>query len=347
MTSAIGSDIAIGDFNADNLSDIATTYAGFMTIFFGDGGGGFPTSTSIPPPPGGGGLNNLAVADFNGDGVSDIAVSTGGEYYGPTGFLVLYLQTDGGFVFSPLYSSVTSMGSELSIRVADFNGDGHPDVAILNDYFGVDVFPALLDGGFASPTRLPLPSDQQTYQSLAAGDVNGDGLADLVISAFTVDAAVTDLDAVYVFLQQGGGLELAGETAASRFVRPSIADEQVYLFSDCDIGVSRFLDGGLSPVSDLAVSCGLAWGGATGDFNGDGLPDLVVVDPYSSYLYVFLAHEGGTSYGAPALVSTGLDMNGLFGEPLAVGDLNGDSRPDVAVTGQNGTSVLINNCPPQ
>jgi hypothetical protein len=342
---ALGGAVAVGDFNADGLTDIALTYGGFLEILFGDGDGGFPSSQAFPPTDSSALYGSIAAGDFNGDGLLDLALATGLSFStNELGFQIFYSQSDGGLLASPVYATMPLGAYEGDVAAGDLNGDGRLDVAVLDDRNGVRVYLAA-DGGFDQPIILPLPPDNQTYQSLAIGDVNGDGLDDVVVSAFNINQAFTDLNALSVFVQRDGVLTAGGAVAAERLSIPTIAENTVYLFSDCDIGVSRYVDGGLQSAEDLAVSCGLAWGGAVGDLNGDGLTDLVATDPYSDKLYVFLAHSAST-YGAPALVHTGLPQNGLFDQPLAIGDFNLDGRADVVVTGMSGTSVLLNSCQP-
>lgn len=81
---------------------------------------------------------------------------------------------------------------------------------------------------------------------------------------------------------------------------------------------------------------------ATGDFNGDGRPDVVVADPTSNTVDVFLnltrAHAAVPTFAAVAAVP-------VSGGPerVAIGDLNGDGRPDVAVTlASGGLAVFFN-----
>src|SRR5439155_441337 len=65
---------------------------------------------------------------------------------------------------------------------------------------------------------------------------------------------------------------------------------------------------------------------AIGDVNGDGKPDLVVANTYSSTVSVLLGNGDGT-FGARKDFGTGIEPHFV-----AIGDLNGDSRPDLAVT---------------
>ena len=99
-------------------------------------------------------------------------------------------------------------------------------------------------------------------------------------------------------------------------------------------------------MTDLAIACGggLVGAGDSWDLNGDGLPDVIASDSQTGLLYVFLAHAGAASYGAPALVNSGLPPYSLSAQDFALGDLNADGQTDVVVTGPSGTSLLLNGC---
>ena len=92
------------------------------------------------------------------------------------------------------------------------------------------------------------------------------------------------------------------------------------------------------PAQEAVDALGSTGAIATGDFNGDGRPDVVTDnsdgDAYGS-LTVFLNHDGTLVAEAPVAS----DATGL----VAVGDLNGDGRPDIVTTGALGLSVLLGN----
>ncbi len=94
----------------------------------------------------------LAKGDFNGDGCGDIAVVTSGEGYGEDQTVSILLNKgDGTFALSHIY---TLSDGPTSIVVADFNGDGKPDIVVSDIVY---VFTAILfgngDGTFQNPGK--------------------------------------------------------------------------------------------------------------------------------------------------------------------------------------------------
>jgi hypothetical protein len=345
--------IAIADLNADGLPDLAVgvsstgssyVYADELVIFFGDGGGGFPTSTSIAADPSVS-FGDLAVGDLNGDGLADLAILTADtpSGSGTSGFMILYALPDGGLQPGPDIAPLAA-GYSLpwgGIQVADFNGDGRNDIAVFLYYSGVDLFYGLSDGGFSAADQLPLPPSSS--YGFAAGDLNGDGLADLLVAYG--NPVNSDLSSISVFLQQSGSLQLAGTgpAPAGSYAEPVIGGGVLATFTDCDAVVSRWTDAGIVLVADLAVGCGVSQGGWLVDLNGDGIADFVVEVPDSADLYVFLGHSDG-QFGVPAIVSSGVSIS--LGLSFGSGDLNGDGRPDVVEASGNGAAVLLNGCVP-
>src|SRR5262249_1241788 len=85
---------------------------------------------------------------------------------------------------------------------------------------------------------------------------------------------------------------------------------------------------------------------AVGDLNGDGIPDLAVANFFSNSASVLLntTPPGST---APSFAARQDFATGSFPESVAIGDLNGDGIPDLAVANNrsNSTSVLLNTTP--
>jgi Calx-beta domain/FG-GAP-like repeat/Domain of unknown function (DUF4214)/FG-GAP repeat len=120
--------LAMGDFNGDGKSDLATPNSNNVSLLFGDGAGNFSAPTNINTPA----VGSLSVntSDFNGDGKLDLAVSN----TRPGSVLMLLGDGAGGF------NAVTNFGGggplipgdNAPIVIGDFNGDANPDVAVLN-----------------------------------------------------------------------------------------------------------------------------------------------------------------------------------------------------------------------
>ncbi len=170
--------LASGDFNADGNIDLAVANQGENTvsILFGNGDGTFQAQLLYPV---GISPQGLAVADFNGDGNPDLAIGNNGNS-DITGNVGIMLGTGGGG-FGSMTVYAAGKGP-LNPVVADFNGDGVPDIAVEN--FTDNTESLLLgngDGTFQPQTVFPTGTSPY---AAAIGDFNGDGNPDLAISNF-------------------------------------------------------------------------------------------------------------------------------------------------------------------
>jgi Calx-beta domain/FG-GAP-like repeat len=269
--------VAVGDFNVDGKLDLVTGNYYNVSVLLGDGEGAFGAASNFDiygfEPA------SVAVGDFNGDGKLDLGVTSNyrvfvGYYYSPAGFASVLLGNGDGTLAAPTITEL-GYGYHTSAAVADFNGDGKLDFATVNDDYGtVRVLLGDGSGGLGAPTDFYLG---YSASSLVAGDVNGDGHADLITSNWNNN--------VSILLGNGTGTfgsaqnYAAGGRPASVVVGDFNNDGNLDLatanYGSNDLSVLRGIGNGAfsSPVNSTAGSHPYAV--AAGDFNGDGWLDAV------------------------------------------------------------------------
>jgi len=166
----VSRDVAVGDFNNDSLLDVVFATLGGNPVFLGDGIGGFVADSTL----GVADSYAVAVADFDGDGLDDIVFANVGS-----DSQVWTRNAGGGFIAGELLA----IGDASSVTVAEFDGIAGPDLAfgrIPSAPGDVPANPVLINDGngvFGSPVAL---LGSSPTSDILAGDVNEDGLTDLV-----------------------------------------------------------------------------------------------------------------------------------------------------------------------
>ncbi len=341
--------LAVGDFNGDGKPDLAVANYDDTTvsILINNGSGGFLPASNIPA---GSNANiSVAVADFNGDGKLDLVV----VHSGNDSLHILLGAGNGTFQLQqPAITTDPSPGfggNPQAVTVADLNGDGKLDLALVNvNGFGKDVVTLLGNGDGTFAAASFYASSSGTHPSagaVAIGDFNGDGKPDLVVA----NSALVN---VGVLLNQGT------RPAASCFI-PAVnypAGSSPVAVATGDLN----RDGNLDLVAPNVVASGTlsrllgnsngtfltAASYATGensnavalaDFNRDGKLDAVVSDSGvfnvdSGNISVLLG-AGDGSFGAAASLGVGSGKNPAF---VTVGDFNNDGKMDIAEVNESG-----------
>ncbi len=331
--------VEVGDFNEDGVPDlaIATYHGDCVSVLLGRSDGTFQTAANYAT---GNFTHALVVGDFNADGHLDLAV---------TGLRLDVLLGRGDGTFGPTTFYLAVPTSSDSVVAADFDGDGALDIALTVYYSDSPSVVAVLmgngDGTFqpASYFNAGIGS-----YSVAAGDFDEDGDIDLVVTNVYGRAA----DKLYVLLGNGDGSFQTpvpyGLVSVGRSVVVADFDGDAHVdlaVANADslngtTGVSVILgngDGTFQAAVDYPVDYE-AWDVAAGDFDADGVLDLVLANPQSNSVSVFRGQGDGT-FLAPARYTAGLGPRSV-----AVGDFNGDGFPDLAQANwdANFATVLLN-----
>jgi len=346
------SPLLIADFNGDGNLDIAsaTTASGVtnLALFLGNGAGTFQSkvlSRQVVP---------LAVGDLNGDGKPDL-VATGGP------LTIESLLNSGNDTFTVGQSLTVT--SQVVAALADLNGDQKLDlVAAYSNSAGlenvdlVSVFDGNGDGTFGPQVpSYPVTTGTNNLSGLLASDFNGDGKPDLGAGIVVNPGLNTNLE-FGLLLNDGTSFSPATITqvasissfqpnawvGAGDFNGDGRMDLAIAGGSSASVSPGVYIQlGNGDGTFQAAALYGAGVGGpiAIGDFNNDGVPDVVGILNASggSSLAVLLGKGDGT-FGFP--VSTAAGAVG-FVNFLGVGDFNRDGNLDVVVIDADGVELFF------
>ncbi|HMG53530.1 MAG TPA: FG-GAP-like repeat-containing protein, partial [Kofleriaceae bacterium] len=163
---------AVASLNGDAAADLVVANATTSTVGILLGGaGGFAGARALPA---GTTVAATVTGDFNEDGRSDLAIVDPG-----TSKVYVFLQNTAGALVAGATLNLLASGNASYALVADFNVDGHADIAVINVAFNsVSVMLGVGNGTFGAPQTTAVGPTQRRP---AIGDFNGDNKPDLVV----------------------------------------------------------------------------------------------------------------------------------------------------------------------
>ncbi|MGW7423066.1 FG-GAP-like repeat-containing protein [Streptomyces sp. NPDC054813] len=321
------------DFNGDGYRDLATAApgatvggrarAGAVVVTYGSKSGVKASSRTVVTQNSAGvpGTaekddafgSSLAFGDLNRDGYADLVVGAEGED-GEAGSVTIVWGskkglTGGRIVADPARTSHTRFG--MSLAVGDFTADGRADLAVGSTGADVQIFRGTFTKTTGAASRtwvVPSLATGNLYgsQSLAAGDINGDGVDDLVISGSIRSGSGEYIDGNLVYLGAESRPKAQRTLESGGWQRAVVGDLNGDGYDDVVTSYNTVYGDKVGPGTVAAYL-----GGAHG----------ISPTPQAALTQDSPGVPGATR--APGTSS--------FGDSLSVGDVNGDGYADVAV----------------
>jgi FG-GAP-like repeat len=279
-----------------------------------------------------------ALADLNGDGTLDLVVSN--DRPDPKR---IYLSDAMGH-FRETGQFGRAEWSTRYVTVADLNGDERPDIIVANRSGNPATprpsFVCLNDGAANFPSCTPLPTQSATI--IVTADFDGDGKTDLFVphrdrgqsvllwndGTASIATAGTPLGAATVSVRAAAAADIDGDQQLD-LVIGDLDTKRVLLFRN--LGQRRFADA--VEISTGALEAGAI---AIADLNKDGAPDIVVGAGEGPGTIFFNARRGAKLHFQSIAWNDG--QGTVYG--VAIGDLDGDSWPDLAVARSDAPNAI-------
>jgi hypothetical protein len=292
-----------GDANHDGKPDMIGVTNDSIRTLLSTGAGDFVSGQSIVITSG---LTNATLADFNNDGNLDVALLKGAVY-------IVYGNGSGGF---SNFITVPVGQTPYDFAVADFNGNGRPDLAVTNN--NSSILSVILDPGI-------------TPQTGTRFDFDGDFKADIAV--YREGNTPQAPSYWHILRSSDGGYQ--GLQLGANGDKPVPADYNGD--GKTEVAVWRPSTGTWYTSPDAAINYGaFQWGQQgdiplPGDFDGDGKADYCVYRPSNGNWYVLKSSNGGFQQ----------QQFGTASDKPVLGDFDGDGKTDFAFY-RPGATALAN-----
>ncbi len=356
--------VVIGDFDGDGKPDMAVASSitnSFVSVYrntsttgsinTGSFANKIDFSTGSSP-------YVLSMGDLDGDGKPDLAIANTAD---ATISVLRNTSTIGSISFAARVNFPTGTGP-YSVAIGDLDGDGKPDLAVAN--FSSNTVSIFRNNSTLGSISFSAKVDFTTGtnpRSISIGDLDGDGKPDLAVANITSNNV-----SVFRNTSTRGSID-AGSFAAK--VDFTTGDAVSVTIGDLDgdgksdLVVANYISNSISLLRNTANSGSIGPSSfaakvdfetgtlpylvSLGDFDGDGKPDLAVANSGSGFVSVY-RNTATSGILNIASLAPRVDLITIGGQrSVAIGDLDGDGRPDIAVPNYNlnAASVLQNILP--
>jgi hypothetical protein len=326
--------LAVGDFDGDGKPDLAVANGGSVAVLLGNGDGTLQAAVDYGTA---GSSASVAVGDFNGDGKPDLVVTNSVD-----NSVSIFLNSGNG-TFLPRKDYDTGSYPD-SVTVGDFNGDNKLDLAVVGSAASI----LLGNGDGTFQTHLDY-SVGAAAVSIVAADLNGDGALDLAVVNSNSSLNQPNPGSVSVLLGNGNGTFQPQQVYPAGLMPSSVVVEDFNGDGQPDFAVTNEADqtvgvyinqgqGGFSQPMIFYGAGGAAVAAVAKDFNGDQKLDIAVVCDNGNVGGVCLLLGKGDGSFSPTNLSYPTGNNP---DAVAMADLNGDSKNDLAVANFNDNDVSV------
>lgn len=295
--------VATGDLDGDGKADLAVANraSNTVSVFRNTGSSGAVSYSAGVDFATGAEPYTVAIGDLDGDGKADLAVAN----LGSSTVSVFRNTGSSGTITSSSYAAKVDFATGANPRfvaIGDLDGDGRPDLAVANHgSSSVSVFRNTSSIGALSYTAKVDFTADTNPNWVAVGDLDGDGKADLAVVNYSANT-------VSVFHNTGS----SGSISSSSY----------------------------APKVDFATGAG-PYSVGIGDLDSDGKADLTVANSISNTVSIF-RNTGSSGSLTTSSYAAKVDFaTGSIPRAIAIGDLDGDSKADLAVTNSNSNTASI------
>lgn len=334
--------MALGDLNGDGAPDLVTAggsgnfaanFPNTVAVHFGDGSGGFGPSTELTV---GSNPTALALGDVNADGRTDLLVANEDDR------TVSVLLADGGGGFANAVTADAGRGL-VDLALADLDGDGARDLLGVNGGDTLLVLEGDGAGGFAAPVEVAIDSTPGDTTGVEVGDFDRDGAPD-VVTLNDGGTSTGNTDGISVLLNDGTGNlgppteyltgSLPRDVSVVDLNRDGVLDLAVtHQWSENVAVLQGDGSGGFTELRPAPIngSDETPRAATHADFDGDGFPEMAVVNEAADGSVGVLANQSGQ--GLP-------NVEAELQWTTSLGTVHADSVSDIAVDSQGNVVVI-------